>query len=171
MQKTLLLTAGLMTALILSAPTAEAAQGHVRARGATATGTGVVAGGARNGNAYVRGHGVKQNADGSISAASGGAFKLNNGAYGGRASTTTVNPDGSASHQGGFSASGVNGSINSSGSASRNPDGTYAGSRTTNASNAAGDTYSGSTSYSNGSFTHTGTCHDAAGNTIACPTR
>jgi hypothetical protein len=170
MQKTLLLIAA-SAALIAAAPAADAAQGHFRARGATASGAGVVAGGARNGNAYVRGHGAHQNADGSVTSGSGAAFKLNNGAYGARGSTTTVNPDGSATHKGGFAASGASGQVNSSGSVSRDANGDYTGSRVTSATGVNGNTYNGSTSYSNGTFSHTGACHDASGAEIACPTR
>jgi len=170
MQKILLLIAA--SAALLATPlVANADQGHFRARGATANGAGAVAGGARNGNAYMRGHGVHKNADGSVTSGSGGAFKLNNGATGARGSTTTVNPDGSATHKGGFATSGVNGTINSSGSASRDSDGNYAGSRSTSATGANGNSYNGSTTYSNGSFSHTGSCHDASGAEIACPTR
>ena len=170
MQKTLLLILA-AAALATAAPAANAAQGHFRARGASANGAGLVAGGARNGNAYVRGHGVRQNADGSVTSGSGAAFRLNNGAYGARGSTTTVNPDGGATHQGGFAASGVNGAITSSGSASRDANGDYAGSRITSATGVNGNSYTGATSYSNGSFSHTGSCHDASGADIACPTR
>ena len=40
---------------------------------------------------------------------------------------------------------------------------------TTSATNATGDTYQGQTTYTKGQgVTHTGSCHDAQGNEIAC---
>jgi len=46
-----------------------------------------------------------------------------NGARAGRAGETTLNPDGSATHQSGFRASGANGSIQSTGSSQRGANG------------------------------------------------
>lgn len=168
MPKTLLTLAAASLALFMIADSASAAQGHVRARGAH----GVVAAGSYNGNSYIRGRGHTTNADGSVTAASGGAFRLNNGATGVRGSTTTVNPDGSATHQGGFATQGPRGSAESTGSATRNADGTYSGSRSTDVEAANGNGYSGSTTYdSSTGVSHSGSCHDATGATIACPGR
>jgi hypothetical protein len=105
-----------------------------------------------------------------------------------------LNSDGSATHQGGFQASGKNGSIQSSGSAQRDANGNIAGQRSTTAQGANGSSYQGSTTYGNGTATHTtsatgkngdtyqgqttytkgqgvqhsGTCKDASGNVIPC---
>jgi len=158
----------LLTAVMLVAATApaQADNGRIRVR----TGHGVVAGGAYNGNAYVRARGAHANADGSVTTAGGGAFRLNNGAYGARGSTTTWNPDGSVSHSGQAAVSGARGSAATSGSFSRTSGGSYSGSRTTEVtSRATGDTYTGATAYSNGAYSHTGTCTDASGAVIACP--
>lgn len=149
---------------------AEAREGRVKARGQN----GVVAAGAGpNGGAAVRGRGAVQNDDGSVTAASGAAVRGPNGGRGARASTTTVNPDGSATRQGGFAAETDQGAIASSGSATRNADGTYSGSRATQATSAVtGNTYQGTTSYDPSTgITRTSTCTDASGAAITCPSR
>lgn len=140
-------------------------------RGAARNGKGsVVAGGTANGNTWGRGRAVTTNESGGTTVTSGGAYQGANGARGARAAQTTVNPDGSATRRGGFSASGARGSASSEGSATRNADGTYTGSRSSTATNAAtGNTYNGTTTYDQNGATRTATCTDAAGNTIACP--
>lgn len=164
------LAAGLFALLLsgLAAPV-NAAEGRVKVRGAN----GVAVAGSHNGNSYVRGRGATTNSDGSTTTGSGAAFKANNGATGARGSTTTYNADGSVNHEGGASTSGARGDVNSQGSFTRNADGTSSGSRTTNATNAQnGNSYSGTTSYdSTNGVSHQGTCKDASGNVIACPTR
>jgi len=168
MKKTLATLAAALAVAVAFASVAEAASGRIVRRGQN----GAFAAGSVNGNAYARGWGVRKNADGSTSAASGGAFRLNNGAVGGRASTTTVNPDGSVAHRGGFAASGARGSVNSQGGFTRNADGTVSGGRDTNVTAANGNGYSGSTTYdSTNGLSHSGSCHDASGAAIACPTR
>jgi hypothetical protein len=155
--------AGLMVASI--AP-AEAGRGVVR------NGKGsVAAAGSANGNSWARGRSVTTSETGATTVKRGGGFKGAKGATGARASTATVNPDGSASRSGGFAANGARGSVDSSGSATRNADGTYSGSRSTTATNkATGNTYNGSTTYdSTNGVNRTATCTDAMGNTIACP--
>lgn len=167
MNKFIVIAAGAI-ALLTLADTASAATGHVRARGAN----GMVAAGSSNGNSYVRGRGHTTNSDGSLTAASGGAFKLNNGAYGARASTTTVNPDGSATHSGSAYTAGARGTASTTGGFTRNADGTVSGARDTDITAANGNGYSGSTTYATGSgVSHSGSCHDASGATIACPGR
>jgi hypothetical protein len=105
-------------------------------------------------------------------AASGGAFAGPNGAKGMRASQTTVNADGSASRTGGFATSGTQGTVQSSGSATRTADGVVSGERTTSATGAQGGTYNASTTYQSGQgVTRTATCSNAAGDTVACPTK
>lgn len=150
------------------APQSEAASGRVAARGSH----GAFVAGSHNGNAHVRGWGVRQNADGSTTAARGGAFRLNNGAKGVRGATTTVNPDGSATRRSGFAATGSKGTITSEGSGTHAADGSISGTRNTGITAANGNSYSGTTSYDPATgLTHSGSCRDAAGNTISCPTR
>ncbi len=131
----------------------------------------VAAAGSKNGNTWGRGRAVTTNESGATTVRRGGAFKGANGATGGRQSSATVNPDGSATRSGRFGATGSRGSVASTGSSTRNADGTYSGNRSTTATNrATGNTYSGSTSYdSTNGVNRTATCKDAAGNTIACP--
>lgn len=155
--------------LAFTAVAADAQRARVHARG---NGGSVTAARGPNGSA-IRGHGAVQNADGSVTTASGGAFRTATGA-GARASTTTVNPDGSATHRGGFAAQGTRGSASSSGSLTRNADGTYSGGRTSSGTNAAtGTSYNGSTQIdpTTGQPVHSGTCTDASGAVIACPRR
>ncbi|MFM9979045.1 MAG: hypothetical protein ACKVOP_13500 [Sphingomonadaceae bacterium] len=157
-----------VTAAFLTASIVPAEAGRVAAR--NGKGSAAVAGSA-NGNVWARGRAVTTSESDATTATSGGAFKAANGAWGARASQTTVNPDGSATRRGGFAASGARGSVASEGSAARNADGTYSGSRATTATNAAtGNTYKGSTTYdSTNGVTRSATCTDATGNTIACP--
>lgn len=155
--------AGLMLASITPA---EAGRGVVRnGKG------GVVAAGSANGKSWTRGRSVTTNETGAKTVKRGGGFKGANGATGARASTATVNPDGSATRNGRFSASGAKGSVASSGSSTRNADGTYSGGRSTTATNkTTGTTYNGSTTYdSTNGVNRTATCTDAMGNSIACP--
>lgn len=94
------------------------------------------------------------------------------GAEGGkavRAGRTVRSPDGSVNHEAGFAASGSQGTIKSQGELTRSADGDVSAQRQTTATGAQGNSYQGSTSYSKGEgFEHSGTCTDAAGNTIAC---
>jgi hypothetical protein len=164
-------TVVLITSLIAAASIPAQARPS-RVGGRTGHGTAAAAGSV-NGNTWARGHTARSNSDGSKTAVSGGAFKGANGSTAGRASTTTVNPDGGAVRQGGFAAQGTRGSASSQGSATRNADGTYTGSRTsTGTSSATGNTYNGSTNYDSANgVSHTGTCTNASGAQIACPSR
>jgi len=161
---------GLVTAvLVMGAATAEARQGVVRARGPHGAVTAVRG---PNGGAGVRAHGMRQNADDSVTRASGGAWRTANGGTSARARSTTVNPDGSLSHSGQYAGTGPRGSVNSSGSVSRDANGDWTGGRTTTATNATtGNSYQGSTTIdpATGRPVHTGTCYDASGAAIACP--
>jgi hypothetical protein len=121
----------------------------------------------------VRARGAKQNADGSVTSGRVGGFKTAGGAQGGRASTTTVNPDGSATRRSARGASGEAGSYSSSSDVTRNADGTYSGGRTTTATNNnTGTTYNGSTQIdpATGKPVRSASCTNAAGEVIACPT-
>ena len=164
------LATGLTLALLMTlglAATADAASGrlHVRSTNGSAT---AVAGG---GQIAARGRTTKQNEDGSVTTSSGGVYVNGNGSRAGRVSTATVNPDGSASREGGFKASGGKGTLSSSGKSSRSADGEGSGTRTTTAtSSSTGNTYEGSATYSKkGGVTHTGVCKDASGAEITCP--
>ncbi len=121
-----------------------------------------------NGGA-VRGRGAKQNDDGSVTAASGGAVNTPKG-KGARGSTTTVNPDGSANRKSGAAATGANGSVATSSDVTRNADGSYSGGRTTTATGQQG-TYNGSTQIdpATGKPVRAATCTDANGAQVACP--
>jgi hypothetical protein len=121
----------------------------------------------------VRGRGGKKNADGSVNTGSAGVFQTTSGARGGRASTTTVNPDGSANRRSASGASGPGGSYSSNSDVTRNADGTWSGGRsTTGTSSASGTTYHGTTQIdpATGKPVRSASCTDAAGVVIACPT-
>lgn len=164
-----------IVALCLSAAMPSAASARERERfirpnadgGATA---GRLAGGAGpNGGGFLRGRRTQGDGQGNVTSTSGGAFRGPNGASGARAAQVTHNADGSASRQGGFAASGERGSVQSQGNVSRTADGAVSGERTTSATGANGNTYQGSTTYTKGEgVSHTGTCSDAAGNSIPC---
>mgnify|MGYP003334896465 CR=1 FL=1 len=165
---TQIFAATLTVGALLAATAADARTGRVKVRGTNGVAS---AAAGPNGGAVVRGRGWKQNSDGSVTAASGGAFRTPSGAIGGRASTTTVNPDGSATHSGGFAAQGPNGAVKSQGSVARSADGTWSGGRSTSATNAnTGNSYEGSTTIdpATGKPVHTGTCYDANGNAYSC---
>ena len=169
MKHGLKITTGLFAAiLVMSAATAEARQGVIRARGTNGAVTAVKG---PNGGGGVRTHGVRQNADGSVTRASGGAWRTPNGGTSARASSTTVNPDGSVSRNGQYTGTGPRGSVDSSGSVTRDANGPWSGGRTTSATNAAtGNSYQGSTTIdpATGKPVHSGTCYDASGAVISC---
>lgn len=165
---TKLATLLLASAALVAAGSAQARGGFVHVRGANG---GASAAAGPNGGVAARAHGTVRNSDGSVTRASGGAYRRANGGSGYRASSTTVNPDGSASRQGTLAASGANGSVASNGGFARSADGTWSGSRTTNATNAnTGNSYAGSTTIdpATGKPVHTGTCTNAAGEVYAC---
>ncbi|MFZ3116716.1 MAG: hypothetical protein WA159_00200, partial [Variovorax sp.] len=87
-----------------------------------------------------------------------------------RAGTNTRNADGSATHRSSLSANGSQGSVQSSGSASRDASGTVTQSRSTTATNAAtGNSVQSSSSYSKDTgLTRSATCYNAGGAVIAC---
>src|SRR5437899_1070233 len=69
---------------------------------------------------------------------------------------------GSVSHQGALEASGKNGSVQSSGSVTKDANGNVNGQRTTDATGKNGNTYQGMTTDTNGQITHSATCADAS---------
>lgn len=110
---------------------------------------------ATDGNGNVEGGNVK-------------AFKGPNTA-GARAGVTTRKADGSVQHKSGMAATGQQGTVNSSGSYSKDASGNRSGARATTATSTSGASVQGQTSYSGGDLTHSTTCHDAGGNAVACP--
>lgn len=140
-------------------------RGHVRAQGPN----GMVGAGASQNGAYVRGRGSVNNSDGSVTYGSGGAIAGVNGGGGVRGSTTNVNPDGSVSRNSVAAAAGVNGGVSTQGSTNRNSDGTWSGSRNTQAVGAQGSTYQGSTTYDQETgLSRSGTCTNPSGVVVPC---
>ena len=161
-------------AMILLASSAAEASGRIRGGGVAANPDGgysggrAVAGRGPNGGAYARGRAFQTDGEGNGKVASGGAFRGPNGAVGARKGTTSRSTDGTVTHQGSMAASGARGSVESSGRFTKTPDGVTQ-SRTTTATGANGATYQGSTSYDKTTgVTHSGSCTDAAGNTVPC---
>lgn len=162
-----------LLAAAVTAGTADAASRRVvrpNAAGGT-TATAITAHEGPNGGKYVRGRGLATDGQGDARYVSGGAFKGPDGATGGRAGTTSRSADGSMTHQSGMTAQGARGSVQSSGSATRDASGNVSQSRTSTATSAAtGDTIKTSESYTSGSgVTRSASCFDAGGNSIACP--
>ncbi|MBP6894649.1 MAG: hypothetical protein KBC94_09520 [Pseudacidovorax sp.] len=110
--------------------------------------------------------------DGQGNVVAGSASRLH-GPAGGlaqRAGRTQVHADGSAQHQGTLSASNARGSLQSTGNATCSADGTVEASRSSSATQATtGNSVQRSTQYSSSTgLTHSATCFDASGATIAC---
>ncbi|MEH6756070.1 MAG: hypothetical protein V7676_01015 [Parasphingorhabdus sp.] len=159
----------LASSLVMATGAAEARSGVIKARGANG---GVTAAKGPNGGSAVRARGTRQNTDGSVTRASGGAYRTPNGGTSVRGSNTTVNPDGSAARNSGYAASGARGSVNSDSAVARDANGNWSGGRTTSATNATtGNSYQGSTTIdpATGKPVHSGSCADASGAVIACP--
>lgn len=126
-----------------------------------------------NGGSFANGRRVQSDAAGNEYGASGAAATTANGGRFNRAGTFSRSADGSSTRQGGYQASGQQGSIVSSGSSTRNADGTVYGDRNTQINNAkTGINKDIDTSYATGQgVTRTATCTDAMGVSVACPTR
>jgi hypothetical protein len=60
------------------------------------------------------------------------------------------------------------GSASTSGGVTKDANGNVVGGRSTTATGQNGNSYDGSTTVSNGTVTHTGTCTNAAGEVISC---
>lgn len=165
-----LYTAAFAAATLLAAFTSLPAEAGGRL--AIHTGKGSVVGAARqgpNGGGFARGRVVTGDGQGNAHMVSGGVFRGPNGGSGARIGEATSAADGSLSRRGGFQASNANGSIAGQGSATLGADGSLTQSRTTTATGAAGNSYSGSTSYSKETgVVHSGTCSDPSGNVIPC---
>ena len=107
---------------------------------------------------------------GNATAARSGAISGANGGNAGYDRSAYRNADGSAGRQGSAYANGPNGgTASTSGGISRDADGNVTGARNTTATGANGNSYNGSTTVSGGTVSHTGTCTNASGETIACP--
>ena len=90
------------------------------------------------------------------------------GAHAARAGTTSHTADGTLTHQSAMAASGAKGSVTSSGNFTHTDEG-LTQTRTTTATGSGGKTYQGSTSYDKADgLTHSGSCTDAAGNSVTC---
>jgi len=101
---------------------------------------------------------------GSITGANGGTAE--------RQGSIVRNADGSLTHEASGSATNANGgTLQTSGSFTRDADGNVTGSRDTTATNKNGGSYEGSTSWSDGQLTHTGTCTNSSGAAVDCPSR
>ncbi len=119
-----------------------------------------------------RTRGLTTNGQGNVAAGSASAYHTPAGTVGGRASATTRTSDGTVNHQGGMAVTGSMGSVQSQGGFTKSSDGTVSGSRDTSVQSQSGAAYQGNTSYSTETgITHTGTCTDAYGNVVACPSR
>lgn len=126
-----------------------------------------------NGASIARTRSAQADGQGGRSAARNGSWTSASGASGGGAVQRDRAADGSLSRSASRSASGDRGSMSSSGQASRDVEGNIVQSRSSTATNAAtGNSVAASSSYSKETgFTHSATCYDAGGNTIACPKR
>lgn len=166
---------GLSAVLALAAPTE--AQARTRrsvehnADGSTTARTGVAR---RSPNGTVlRGRTTTTDGQGNGSVTSRRAAVGAQGGTAVRQGRTTRSADGSASHSGTVSAQNAQGHLQSSGSATRNADGTVTQARSTTATSAAtGNSVQAQSSYSKDSgLSRSATCYDASGTAMACPTR
>lgn len=116
---------------------------------------------------------VRTDGSGNTMVNSGGAFSGPNGAKGARGSSTVYGADGSVQHRSGMAASGSRGSVQTSGGYTKSADGTIDQNRNTSMTNATtGNSYQGNTSYNSATgVSRTGTCYNAAGAEMPCPTR
>lgn len=175
MKKTLIITA-ISAALSLLQTVPTQAAGYRRGGFVRPNAAGGYSGGSgsafRGPNAAgAAGRAFASDGQGNAVAGSGRMFRIPGGGAG-RAGLTTRTTDGTTTHQGAFGARGVNGSIFSQGSSSYNPQTGLTANRQTTAQAYSGQSYSGSTSYSQGTgVTHSGSCTNAFGKVVACPQR
>lgn len=106
---------------------------------------------------------------GNVAGGSVRGYKGPNGQTAVRGGEFTRSSDGSIQHKSGVTVSGEAGTVSSAGSYSRDASGNGSGQRSTTATSSTGAQYQGSTTYSSGTLTHTGTCYDASGNPVSCP--
>jgi hypothetical protein len=153
--------------------TPVAAEGFHAGRSARANAAGGVTGGSFRGVKGAQGGAFRGGAhvtdgQGNAAGARAAGFQGPNGAMGARAGKWSRSADGSVQHESGGAVSGAKGSAQSQGSFAKSSDGTYSGSRETSADSKSGYGYDGSTTVSNGSVDHSGTCTDPNGNTVPC---
>jgi hypothetical protein len=128
-----------------------------------ASGSGTTA----NGGTVESSGGFTRDADGNVN---GSRNTTATGANGATYNGSTTWSNGQATHAG--SVTGANGgTVEANGNYTRGDDGKVSGTRTTDATGARGATYNGSTTIEDGKVTHTGTCTNAAGETVDCPSR
>ena len=129
----------------------------------------VNASGSGTNGSYARGRQWQADGQGNASGSSGGTVDGVNGGSASRQGGFYRNADGSAGRQGSASVNGANGgSASTSGGVTRDANGNVVGGRSTTATGQNGNSYDGSTTVSDGTVTHTGTCTNAAGEEIAC---
>lgn len=118
--------------------------------------------------------GLVADGQGNVDGSAGSGFTTAAGGQGLRSGRFERSADGSVSATGEASATGRHGgTAQRSGSYTRNADGTATGERSTSLTNAhTGVSYDGSATYTKGSgFSRSGSCTDAAGNTVSCGRR
>jgi len=171
---TLLMATFVLAGASVAAIPDVSAQGRVRGHAVVHTGDGgrtAVTGAAARGDrgSYERGHRLDSDGQGNVSGRSGAYAAGADGGTAQRQGSFYRNADGSAGRQGSASVNGPNGgTATTSGSIARDASGNVNGNRSTSATGQNGNTYNGSTTVQNGTVTHTGTCTNAAGETIAC---
>lgn len=178
--KKLLIVSSLFLAGSLTLPIGGAyAEGFARGRSVHTNPAGGVSGkfatGVKgpNGGMAGRAHDFATDGEGNAAGGSASGFKTPGGAKGFRAGMTTRSADGTVNHQSGGAVSGTNGSASSYGSFSKNADGTASGSRSTTAQSKTSEaSYQGNTTYnSSDGVQHSGTCTNAAGESVTCPSK
>ena len=171
--KTSLLTAGLISTLVLLQPMLAQAEGYAAGRFARGNAAGGVSGGSGavmrgpSGAGY-RGHAYATDGQGNGVGGSSAAIRTPYGAAA-RGGVTTHSADGTTTHQSAAAGAGARGRFQSSGTSSYNPATGLAASRSTTATANSGASYSGQTSYSKGTgVSHTSTCKDPSGYEVPC---
>jgi hypothetical protein len=163
----------LLTTLTLAQPLLAQADGFASGRFARSNAAGGVSGGSGSvmrgpAGAGYRGHAYASDGQGNAVAGSSAAVRTPYGA-GFRSGMTTHTADGTTTHQSGSAGTGARGRYASSGSSSFNPATGLDASRSTTAVANNGASYSGETSYTQGTgVQHTSTCTDAYGYEVAC---
>lgn len=145
------------------AVTRAAARGE---NGAYARGRKVVSG---ERGVYARGHGVHGDGEGNVTGRSGAYLETAAGGSAARQGSFYRDADGSAGRQGSaYVQTAAGGTASTSGSITRDADGDLDGGRSTTATGRNGNSYSGSTTVSDGSVSRTASCTNAAGEAIDC---
>lgn len=172
---TLLAAVAVAALLVSSASDANARTRRVvehNADGSTTARTGV-ARAAPGGRGVLRGRSVTTDGQGHGSVSSGAAVVGPNGATAVRQGQSARNADGTASHSSSIAAQGDRGTLQSTGAATRNADGSVTQGRTTTATSAAtGNSVQTNSTYNpDTGLNRSATCFDASGAAMACPAR